>query len=203
MMRVAEPEQELRAAALSHPRIQAIGWMAESQHQRARAAGADRYPGFVLGAEYIVTGTVSGGDPSDNGKDPITVSLSVKLPIWAGSYDDEQDEALAQSAAYRARQGAAQNRAEAALQKVMSDVRDSTRRVNLYRQTLLPQAETVFESVLGGYQAGSSTVASILLAERELLELQLSLFRAQGDHGVALARLEALVGRPVRLEHVR
>jgi outer membrane protein TolC len=68
---------------------------------------------------------------------------------------------------------------------------------------LVPQAQTVFESVLGGYQAGTSTVASMLLAERELLELQLAEFKAQADHAVALARLEALVGRPVRLEAVR
>jgi cobalt-zinc-cadmium efflux system outer membrane protein len=203
LMRVAEGATELRAAALSHPRIQAIGTMAESQQQHARAAGADRYPGFVVGAEYIETGPARMAGVADSGKDPIIVSLAVKLPIWGGVYPDEQDEALAQSAAYRARQGAAQDRAEAALEKALSDVRDSIRRVELYRQTLVPQAQTVFESVLGGYQAGTSTVASTLLAERELLELQLSLFKAQGDYGVALARLEALVGRPVRMEQVR
>lgn len=203
LLRVAESDEALRAAALSHPRIEAIASLAESQQQRARAANADRYPGFVLGAEYIETGTASAGDPPDNGKDPIIISLSVKLPIWAGVYADEEDEALAQSAAYRARQGAAEDRAEAALARALSEVRDTIRRVELYRQTLVPQAETVFESVLGGYQVGTTTVASILLAERELLEIQLSLFKAQAEHGVARARLEALVGRPVRLEEVR
>jgi outer membrane protein TolC len=203
LMRVAEDAKSLRSAAVAHPRIQAIGSMAAAEQERARAVGADRYPGFVLGAEYIETGPADAAGVPDSGKDPIIVSLSVKLPIWGGSYDDDEDEALAQSAAYRARQGAAQDRAEAAFEQAMSDVRDSIRRVKLYRQTLVPQAQTVFDSVLGGYQAGTSTVASMLLAERELLELQLAEFKAQAAHGVALARLEALVGRPVRLEAVR
>ena len=61
---------------------------------------------------------------------------------------------------------------------------------------------------VGFRKAGASLVwydevASILLAERELLDLQLSLFKAQADHGVALARLEAVAGRPVRVEQVR
>ena len=202
-MRVAEDDKSLRSAAVTHPRIQAIGSMAEAQQQRARAVGADRYPDFVLGAEYIETGPTDMAGVADSGKDPIIVSVAVKLPLWGGIYTDEEDEARAQSAAYRAKQGAAQDRAEAAFEKAMSDVRDSARRVELYRNTLVPQAETVFESVLGGYQAGTSTVVSILLAERELLELQLAQFKAQADHGVALARLEALVGRPVRLEAVR
>ena len=203
ILRVAEDEKSLRSAVVSHPRIQAIGSMAEAQQQRARAVGADRYPDFVLGAEYIETGPANASGVPESGKDPIIVSVAVKLPLWGGLYADEEDEALAQSAAFRARQSAAQDQAEAALEKAMSDVRDSARRVLLYRQTLVPQAQTVFESVLGGYQAGTSTVASMLLAERDLLELQLDEFKAQADHAVALARLEALVGRPVRLEAVR
>ncbi len=203
IMRVAEDEKSLRSAVVAHPRIQAIGSMAEAQQERARAAGADRYPDFVLGAEYIETGPAAMAGVADSGKDPIVVSVAVKVPLWGGIYADEEDEALAESAAQRARQGAAQDQAEAALERAMSDVRDSARRVTLYRRTLVPQAEIVFESVLGGYQAGTSTVVSILLAERELLELQLAEFKAQADHGLALARLEALVGRPVRLEAVR
>ena len=203
VMRVAEDEKTLRGAVATHPRIQSIGSMAEAQQERARAVGADQYPDFVLGAEYIETGPAQMAGVADSGKDPIIVSVAVKLPLWGGIYADEEDEALAQSAAFRAKQGAVQDRAEAAFQRAMSDVRDSARRVALYRRTLVPQAGTVFESVLGGYQAGTSTVASILLAERELLELQLAEFKAQADHGAALARLEALVGRPVRLEAVR
>jgi cobalt-zinc-cadmium efflux system outer membrane protein len=203
LMRVAEHKKELRAAVHAHPRIRALGSLAESEDHRAHAAGAERYPDFVLGAEYIETGTISGADPLDDGKDPIVVSLSVRLPLWAGIYADEEDEARARSAAFRARQGAARDRADAALEQILSEVRDSARRVRLYRQTLVPQAETVFESVLGEYQAGMSTVASILLAERELLELQLAQFQAEADHGVALARLEALVGRSVQLEKIR
>ena len=156
----------------------------------------------MLGAEYIETGEASAPNVPDSGKDPVIVSIAVKLPIWGSVYAAEENEARAESAALRAREQAARNTADAELAKSLSEVRDSTRRVKLYRDTLVPQAEAVFGSVLGGYQTGESSVASTLLAQRELLEIQLAQFRAQADHGVALARLEAVVGRPIRVQEV-
>jgi hypothetical protein len=50
---------------------------------------------------------------------------------------------------------------------------------------------------LGSYQSGRSTVASALLVQKELLELQLELARSRAHHARAWAVLEAVVGHPV------
>jgi outer membrane protein TolC len=105
--------------------------------------------------------------------------------------------ARAEGAAYRADRDAALQTADAQLAAALSAVRGAQRRINLYRNTLIPQAETTFQSVLGGYQSGRSTVASALLAQKALLELQLELARSRAHHARAWAVLEAVVGHPV------
>ena len=58
------------------------------------------------------------------------------------------------------------------------------------------------EAVLAGYQTGDSMVAAALLAQRELLDLQLALFGAQADGAMAWTQLEGLVGRAVEAKEV-
>lgn len=106
--------------------------------------------------------------------------------------------ARAEGAAHRADRDAAVQTADAQLVAALSAVRGAQRRIDLYRNTLIPQAETTFQSVLGSYQSGRSTVASTLLVQRELLELQLELARSRAHHARAWAVLEAVVGHVVK-----
>jgi outer membrane protein TolC len=85
--------------------------------------------------------------------------------------------------------------AEAELASTLANLRDAKRRVELYQMTLVPQAETAYDSVLGSYTVGRGTVAQSLLAHRDLLELRIELERARADHARTWARLEELVGR--------
>ena len=56
---------------------------------------------------------------------------------------------------------------------------------------------SVLNSVLGSYQTGRSTIAEVLLAQQDLVELQLGLVGAQARHAEAWANLQAVVGQPV------
>lgn len=194
----AEPEEALLSSALEHPRVRVFGLMAESQLHRSRAAGADAYPSFTLGVDYIETGPAQMPGVADSGKDAVVAMVGAKLPLWGGSYQAEQEEARAEGQAHRAREAAARDQAAADLQKAMSEVRDAARRAKLHRDTLLPQAETVYTSGLGAYQVGRSSLASVILAQRELIDIQLAFDRALADHALAWARLEEVVGRPVK-----
>ncbi len=203
LLRPVESREELQQAALEHPRVQALAHLAEAETQRGRAAAAERYPGFTLGADYIVTEEARMDGVEDSGKDAVLVMLGMKVPIWGGVYGAAQDEANARSAMFRAREEAAQDAAAAQLEQTLSQLDDSIRRVKLYRTTLVPQAEAVYGSVLGGYQASESTVTAMLNAQRDLLELQLGLDRSRADHARTWARLESIVGRPIRTAEVK
>ena len=90
---------------------------------------------------------------------------------------------------------AATDKAVARFYQIMSQIRDVQRRISLYEQTLVPQAESVYESVLGTYASGRGNVASILLAQQELLELRMQLVSAQAEYLVHLAMLKDIAGR--------
>ena len=98
----------------------------------------------------------------------------------------------------RARAIDARNTVAADVREQAARVSDDVRRVRVYETTLVPQATTAYESVLNSYAAGRSSVAELLLAERELIGLHDELYRAQADYGTHIARLESVVGRAVR-----
>ncbi|MDD9941882.1 MAG: TolC family protein [Myxococcales bacterium] len=185
----------LAAQMRAHPGIVARSLSAEARESSARAAEAQRFPSFMLGADWIVTG--SGGLPGDpdRGKDAVMVGAGLSVPLWQGSYADAASAARAEAQAVRADWRAALDNARAELERAASDVRDSARRAHLYQHALLPQAEAAYASVLGGYSSGRSTVAQTLLAQRDLAELRVGLARARAAHARAWSRLEQVSGR--------
>ncbi|MFT5357254.1 MAG: cobalt-zinc-cadmium efflux system outer membrane protein [Polyangiales bacterium] len=190
----AESLEELSQAVREHPFIQAYGQLAEAADAQADALWADRLPRFTIGADWIETGArAAAGDES--GDDAVIVSVGLSVPLWQGARADEQHAAEADAYAERAEQEHAEDGAIAELHRALAAVRDSHRRVHLYRHTLLPQAQSVYESVTGAYVVGQGSVASTLLAQRELLELALGVERALAEHGVAWAQLERVTGR--------
>lgn len=193
-----EPDGALVAAAQAHPGVGALELMAQSKSSSAESANADRYPSFVLGLDYVETGPAKMPNQADSGKDAVMVMLGVKLPLWGGAYGDEVDAARADSASFKARAASARNDARSRVHVVLSEIRDALRRARLYQHTLVPQATTALKSVIGSYAAGRATLPQLLMAQRELLEIELSLAQARAVHARAWAQLEDAVGRPVR-----
>lgn len=195
----AEDQETLLAAALDHPRIESMALLGESADQRVRQAHAERAPGFAIGLDWIETGEAAQAGVPGSGTDPVILMLGIRLPLWAYAYRGAEEEARAEAEAHRADALNASYRAEAALDQALSALRDADRRIDLYENTLIPQAETTYLSVVGAYQTGGATVAATLIAQRELLDLTLALARARAEHALARARLEQVVGRDVDL----
>jgi len=186
----------MAAEARAHPAVEALTLGAEAKDALARAESAERLGGLTLSADWIITGANGTGLPED-GKDAVVVGAGLKVPLWQGSYGEAVEAAEAEATAQRADARAAADQAEAELEGALSAVRDATRRVQLHRTTLVPQAESALESVLGAYASGRGTVAQGLLAQRDLLDLRLELDRARAEHAIQWARLEQVVGHAV------
>lgn len=191
--------EALREAVREHPRVTSAGLLAEAAESTARAEAADRYPSFALGADWIITGEAAADGLRDSGKDAVIVSGGIRLPLWQGQYADGVAAARAEADAHRAEQRALVDQALAELATALSDLRDAARRAQLYRNTLVPQARSTYESVLGTLAVGEGSIAQALLAERDLLDLRVELLRARADHARAHARLEEVTGREVAL----
>jgi outer membrane protein TolC len=190
----AEPASALQDAARKHPSYQALGLMAGSREREADSAFAEGLPSFMLGFDYIEIGEAAMATP-ESGKDAVSVTIGVTLPLWTWAYDDKEGQLRAEGRAFEARRTASSRDAVAEVDRSLARIRDAHRRVRLYRTTLIPQAETAYEGALAGYATGDGGLAPVLLAQRELLSLSIELFRAQAMHARAWARLEEVVGR--------
>lgn len=188
-------EASLKERALEHPFIAAFGSAAEAHEASARMEAADRLPSFTVGADWILTGEAAMSGVQDSGKDALMVGVGLRLPIFQGSYSESVEAAEADGRAERKSQQAAADQALAELQLALSALRDAVRRVELHEYTLLPQAEAAYRSVLGAYTTNRGSVAQLLLAQRDLLELNIALQQARADHARAWSRLEQVVGQ--------
>jgi len=194
---------ELRMSLVDHPMLERWNEQAAVGEQRAKQARLARAPGFALGIDWIEVGPARMAGVADSGKDAVSVTVGVELPLWQRNYAEDQRAAEADTAAARAEWAAARDRAAADLGVTLATVRDTARRARVNETTLVPQAEGALESTLGGYATGTSELAAILLAERELLALRLAGVELHAAHAVAWAELERIVGRPVDGRPVR
>lgn len=193
-----EPDNsDLKEAAIAHPRVEAMAFMSESADERARAAKGERGPSIGLGLDWIITGDAPDPAIPDSGKDAVIGTVALKVPVSGPAHRAAEQQARAEGAMYRARELAARNRAVAELEQTLANLRDAVRRVRLYQTTLVPQAETTYSSTLDGYQTGRASLAEVLIAEKDLLELALGLFEAHAKYAVVWAELERVVGQPV------
>jgi len=178
--------------------LRSFDLLAEADEAQAAAFEAARFPRFTLGVDWIQTGDLAMPMPGQaSGDDALIGSVGLSVPLWQSSYDDMQRSAEAEAAADRADREQAEDAALTELAQATIEIRDSHRRVALFRDTLLPQALTAYESVIGAYAVGEATVAATLLSQRELLELSVGLASSKARHGRAWARLQRVVGRPV------
>ena len=190
----------LASLVRAHPMVESVGFLAEASEATARAEGADRFPSFTLGTDWIITDEADMPGVKDSGQDAVIVGVGIRIPLWQGSYADSVAAAQADSRAQLAEQSALRDRVEAELAATLANLRDATRRVAIYRGTLVPQAEAAYASLLGAYPVGRATVAQLLLAQRDLLEQRIALEQARADHARSWARLEELVGRELAPE---
>jgi len=186
----ASLQTEARSAS---PELAELGHrIAQGDHQ-IKLAQRERFPDFAIGVQYIDTGD-SATPVADSGNNPIIGTVGITLPIWFG-----KNRAKIESAAYQ--KTAAQLTLENRTQTLDADIRqslfqlnDADRKINLYKESLIPKAEQSMEVNRKGYEAGNMEFINLIDAERMLLEFQLAHERARADHLIARAQLAQLTG---------
>jgi outer membrane protein TolC len=88
----------------------------------------------------------------------------------------------------------------AELQDHLFRYRDARRRIDLFRDTLIPKSEQAVETALEAFQAGSTSSLDLLNAEKTFIELELAYFRALADQASRMADIEVLAGGEIPCE---
>ena len=135
--------------------------------------------------------------PEDAGQDIWMMSISMNLPIWRDKYAAGERAARFRHLAARHARKQRENALAAKIQRVLYDYRDAERKIDLYRDTLVPKARQSLRSTEAAFRAGTSNFLDLIDAERTLLDFELSYERALTNRAQRLAELETLVGRSI------
>jgi cobalt-zinc-cadmium efflux system outer membrane protein len=154
------------------------------------------FPDYRLGLEY---GHMEGGYTDFSGSEnQLMVTIGFDLPIWRTKYRAGLHEAekMVESS---------QDDLEAAKKQIAYDVQDAhfksltaKRTVDLYKNSLIPQAEARFKASETAYRTGQVSFLELLESERFLLDARVMEAMAEGNLGVQLARQERAIGTGVK-----
>jgi len=179
---------DLVRATNEAPRIRA-----EQKMVDARAVGINRSlkdfrPDFGVNLQWQHTGS--------NFRDYYMATVDVKIPIY---YARKQRYALEES---YSRLNEAKQNYRSAQQQVTYQVKDqylaiqsSERILNLYKTTLLPQAQLTVDSAASAYEVGNIDFLSLVTNLTNLISLERQYYDEVARHEEALARLEPIVGK--------
>ena len=192
-------DQELLAKLITeNPELKALDSQIKQNQKSIELAKKDYYPDFTLGLSLIDTDDSSVGNPRDNGKDPVVASVSINIPLWREKYAAGVREARNRYFAVRQERREKANSLSSTLKMTLYRFRDAERKIDLYRDALLPKAKESLKVTESGFRAAKGSFTDLIDAQRILLEFALSYERALADRSQSLAKLEMLVGREIR-----
>jgi outer membrane protein TolC len=157
------------------------------------------YPDVTLGADWIQTDRREAAGIDDNGKDPLLVTIAVRIPLWGGRSTAAHREAVARRRVAAEREADGRRMLESELADRVFAFEDAQRRIALYRDSLIPKGNQSLEATFAAFEAGRSDFLEVLDAERTLLQFRLSLERARADLTRARAGIDALIGRAAKI----
>ena len=124
-----------------------------------------------------------------------SLMLGVRLPIWAGSRQlamRRETLAMRDMAAADLAGMAADTRSRVA--ELDADARRARDLLQLYRTTVLPQADATVASALAAYRVGGVDFMTLLDARMDLTRYRQETIRLEAELGRSLASLEMLTG---------
>ena len=205
---LARPAVELRREQLyrlgdrHRHELLAASALIRGSESAVNLARKDARPGFT--ASVGVTNVGRHGDlsglnlvPPDNGRNALTLSLGVSLPIWRDKYRAAAAQAADELRANEQRRAAARDAMELDVQDALVRLETLERQLDLLDTVLIPQTDETLRATEAAYETGQLGVLDLLDSERTLLDMRLMRARYVSDFLIALTRLERAVGTRV------
>lgn len=197
------PERLVETALSQRPSLAAAAAEIQAAGTRLETARRAGKPSFTVGVGYTLVDRRDdpagrAQPPRGNGDDIVSVTTAVNLPVRRRSIAAGVEEAAAMQEAVR------QERRTliAALSRDAVDLGDRVRllgrQLGLFERVLSVQADEALQSVQAAYATGTAGALDLLDAARVLYDVELATARTRADRAIALARLEGLLGAPLR-----
>ncbi len=187
-------EELLAILVRENPRLQAKDFELLDAQSRIELAKKKFYPDLGVGVDWIDTDDAMTSGVPDSGKDPVILMFTMNLPVWRKSYQGAQQQARARARRTQFERKDLENNLLAQAAGVLYAFEDSGRKIALYEDRLVPQAEELVGASETAYTAGTIDFLSLIDAQQTLLRHQLLLERARATRQQRLAELEMLAG---------
>ena len=184
---------ELRKSAMeSRPELRA----GRSEIQRAEAqvklARKAYTPDVTVGAGYML---MPAGSTFRNN---YMAEVSINLPwLNRGRHDAEIGVAQAGIASEQSEFEAVKAQVFLDIEEALIRARAAQTLVQLYGATLRPQAQSTFKAATAAYQTDQTDFLNLLDAQKTMLDVEYSYYRALADFDVRVAELELAIGAPL------
>ena len=194
-------DQLYRLAEGHRNELQAASALIEGGERSIELAEKNARPRFT--ASVGVTNVGRRDDPAglplppDNGRNAVTVSLGVSLPLWSAKYRAGVEQANDELRAHTRRRAAARNAMEMEVQEAVIRLETLDRQIDLLDTVLIPQTEEALRSTETAYETGRLGVLELLDGERTLIDVRSMRARYLSDLLIALTALERAIGTPV------
>jgi cobalt-zinc-cadmium efflux system outer membrane protein len=125
------------------------------------------------------------------------MEFMVMLPIWQGKNKAEIKSAAAALDASQASLATMQNMTDLDLQMALTEAQSAWRQIDLYKNTVIPQAEQSYQAGVVSYTNGKVDFMAVLDSLNALRNVRLDYYKARINYEKAAANLEKAVGKPL------
>lgn len=171
------------------PDLKAAQRELEKRGASVAAARSDYVPDLML--QYRRRQMVNEPDSQD-------AMLGFSLPVWFWKQNAMVKEAKADRRMAEADYASMKNIMLFNAKDFYVKVKTTQQLIELYRTTVLPQAEQALKVAMGGYQSQKVSFLELLDAARSLLQFRLEYYQYLADHERYFAGLERVVGMSLR-----
>ncbi len=180
--------------------LRAAGALIEGGERAVELAKKDARPGFT--ASVGVTNVGRRDDAAllpvaDDGRNSVTVSFGMSLPLWGAKYRARVVQADAELRARTRSRAAARNAMEMEVHEAVVRLETLDRQIDLLDTVLIPQTEEALRATETAYETGELGVLDLLDGERTLIDVRSMRARYLADILIALTALERAIGTRV------
>ncbi len=185
-------EELMRVALANRPELDAANKTVEQGNTAVRLAEKAYSPDFTVSAGYMLM------PANSRFRNTYMAEISINLPWFNRKrHDAEIAEAKAET---RARTAEYEMLRATVLQEIREAVvyaQTAQRLMELYRNTLRPQAQSALKSAVAAYQTDRTDFLNLLDSQNTALEVEYAYYRALSEYEQRLAELERAIGAPL------
>ena len=160
----------LEIARRERPEADALDAAARRADARIALARKQFMPDFGLNITYFDIGNTD-VPPTATGRDAVAIGATINVPIQRGDLRARLEETRVRRIQIETRQEALETSFRTQIADLVSRLRGEAQQLALYREALIPQAETTLQATLSAYTTGRTDFLDLLDAERMLFSL--------------------------------